>query len=135
MKFEHVYESLRDYRTAKGEKLLFVLQKQTMQAIYDCIVTTRAAQCLELGTGYGATTCVIAAALDEIGGGRVTTVDKIGRDPIGVDVLAEHTGLSRYIDAVVTSEGYNWYLAEVVARQSSGRTCEPCFDFCFLDGA
>jgi predicted O-methyltransferase YrrM len=135
MNFEQVYDILKSYRTAQGKKVLFLLAEETMKSIYECVLTTRAFDCVELGTGYGATTCVIAAALEELGRGQVTTVDLIERNPIGVRVLAEHTGLSRHINAVVTNAGYNWFLANIIATQSDGTACKPCFDFCFLDGA
>jgi predicted O-methyltransferase YrrM len=135
MKFDHVYDLLRSYRAPTGEGLLFLLQKQTMESIYNCVLVSRARSCLELGTGYGASTCIIAAALDELGGGKITTVDMMVREPIGVDVLAAHTCLSKYIDIRADNAGYNWYLAEVIQRQTKDVNCEPCFDFCFLDGA
>jgi predicted O-methyltransferase YrrM len=135
MKFDEIYELLRSYRTPQGEQLLFLLQEPTMRSIYDCVVATSARHCLELGTGYGATTCIIAAALEECGGCEVTTVDLSVRQPIGVDALARYTGMSRYINVVAEPAGYNWYLADVVARQSFGTACQPHLDFCFLDGA
>jgi predicted O-methyltransferase YrrM len=135
MKFDKVLSLLRDYRTPRGDKLLFLLQPHTMRSIYDCVLHTGARDCLELGTGYGATTCVIAAALDELGGGQVTTLDIMAREPIGVHVLARHTGLGRYIQAIEDKAGYNWYLQELVARQTIRHRCAPCLDFCFLDGA
>ncbi len=135
MKFEQVHHLLSTYRTPQQEQLLFLLQPETMESLYRCVVSTGARECLELGTGYGATTCVIAAALDEIGGGRVTTIDMQVREPIGVHVLARHTGLERHINAIADSAGYNWHLGEMIARQTSDGVCSPCLDFCFLDGA
>ena len=135
MKFEQVHHRLRSYRTPQEEQVLFLLQQDTMESLYNCVVNAGARECLELGTGYGATTCVIAAALDEIGGGRVTTIDMLVREPIGVHVLAQHVGLERYINVIADSVGYNWHLGEIVARQTSEGVCSPCLDFCFLDGA
>ncbi len=135
MKFEQVHQLLSAYRTPQGEKLLFLLQPGTMESIYHCVVNSGPRDCVELGTGYGATTCVIAAALDEIGGGQVTTVNMLVREPIGVHVLAQHVGLARYINVIADSVGYNWHLGDIVARQTRDGVCAPCFDFCFLDGA
>jgi predicted O-methyltransferase YrrM len=135
MKFEQVHHLLRTYRAPKQEQVLFLLQQETMESLYNCVVRTGARECLELGTGYGSTTCVIAAALDEIGGGRVTTIDMLVRQPIGVHVLAQHVGLERYINVIADSAGYNWHLGEMVAWQTSKGVCSPCLDFCFLDGA
>jgi predicted O-methyltransferase YrrM len=135
MKFEDIHQRLSSYRTPQGEPVLFLIQPSTMENIYNCVVSSGATECLELGTGYGATTCVIAAALDELGGGRVTTIDMLVREPIGVHVLARHVGLERYINVVADSVGYNWHLADMIERQTNGGVCSPCLDFCFLDGA
>jgi predicted O-methyltransferase YrrM len=135
MKFEQVLHQLQAYRTPGGDQVTFLLAQDTMRAIYDCVLHGGATACLELGTGHGATTCVIAAALDERGGGHVTTVDMLVREPIDVEALAQYTGLSRYIERVADPAGYNWHLREMVSRQTAGNICAPCFDFCFLDGA
>jgi predicted O-methyltransferase YrrM len=135
MTFEHVLDLLRSYRTKEGEQVLFLLAQDTMESIYNCVLNSGARACLELGTGLGGTTCVIAAALDELGGGRVTTVDMLVREPIGVDVLAQHTGLTQYIEVISDPVGYNWHLGEMINRQTGKGTCAPCLDFCFLDGA
>jgi len=135
MKFEHVLHLLRSYRTQGGEQILFLLQPSTMESIYNCVVSAGARDCLELGTGHGATTCIIAAALDEIGGGCVTTIDMLVREPIGVRVLAQHVGLTQYIKVIADSVGYNWHLGEMIGRQTVAGVCSPCLDFCFLDGA
>ncbi len=133
MEFDRVYNLIREYESPEGEKVLFLLEERTSRAIYDHIVSTGATRCLELGTGYGSTTCVMAAALDEIGEGRVTTVDTLERTPIGIRDLAKHTGLADFIDPV--NARYDWYLRGLVERQTSANRCEPCLDFCFLDGA
>lgn len=135
MKFDDIYSVLHDYRTPDGGRLLFLLAPGTMRSIYDCVLHSGARECLELGTGYGATTCVIAAALEELGGGRVTTVDIMVHEPIGIHVLAAHTGLSRYMNIVCDTAGYNWHLADMIAARTGNGVCAPCLDFCFLDGA
>jgi predicted O-methyltransferase YrrM len=58
------------------------LSKETLLEIHRGIVGTRARDCLELGTGFGATACVMAAAVAEIGGGTVSSVDHITRESI-----------------------------------------------------
>jgi predicted O-methyltransferase YrrM len=128
MKFQKVYELLSRFRTPQNESVLFLLAEGTAREIYDCVVATDAKAPLELGTGYGTTTCIIAAALDEIGGGTVTTVDNIERNPISVNVLARHTGLSNYIEPV--RGDYVEYL-----RRRRQQKPMPLIDFCFLDGA
>jgi predicted O-methyltransferase YrrM len=70
MKFDQVCNLLLNYQTERNERIL-LLSEDTQREIYHCIVATKARDCLELRTGFGATTCVMAAAIEEIGGGTV----------------------------------------------------------------
>jgi predicted O-methyltransferase YrrM len=134
MKFDQVYDLLLKYQAERNQRLV-LLSGDTLREVYGGIVATRARDCLELGTGFGATTCVMAAAIDEIGGGTVMTVDQIAREPVGVNELAQLTGLSQYVTSVLHGGGYNWILLRMLREQARARECEPRFDFCFLDGA
>ncbi len=134
MRFETVYRLVYDFQEANNRRMV-LLSEASLRIIYEGIIAGQAHDCLELGTGYGASTCVMAAAVEEIGGGTVTTVDWIDRPPFGVRRLSEITGLSRYIEPVLIERGYNAYLRDVLRRQTKDRLCTPCFDFCFLDGA
>ncbi len=134
MKFEQAYERMIRFQADNGG--WFVHQsKDTLHGIYQHIVATRAMDCLELGTAFGATACVMAAAIEESGRGLVTTVDRIERGPVGVVELAQAVGLGSYIRAVTHDAGYNWFLLDRLRECTTGRLCEPCYDFCFLDGA
>ena len=52
-----------------------------MGGIYECIVSNRLRTCLELGSGFGATSCVMGAAAAETGG-RVVTIDISLHQPV-----------------------------------------------------
>ncbi len=134
MQFDQIYRLLLNRQTELN-RLVVLLAEHTLHEIYDCIIATRARDCLELGTGFGATACVMAAAVEEIGGGAVTTVDHMRREPVGVVELAEHTGLTRYVQPIVHPRGYDWVLLRILREQTKCTVCEPCFDFCYLDGA
>jgi predicted O-methyltransferase YrrM len=134
MKFDEAYRRLQNYEAERNYRFT-LLPEAALQEVYQHIVTTTARDCLELGTGFGATTCIMAAAVDEIGGGTVTTIDHITRNPDGVAELAQATGLTHHIRAVTLAQGYDWFLLDVLRQQVAGNVCEPCFDFCFLDGA
>src|SRR5689334_22189937 len=96
MQFEHVYERMVQFQADNSG--WFVHQSQdVLHAIYQHVVATRARDCLELGTAFGATACVLAAAVEENGGGLVTTVDRIDRAPVGVAELAQAVGLGSSI--------------------------------------
>ena len=54
MRFDQVYKLLLDRQTDINQ-LIVLLAEDTLREIYECIVATRAKDCLELGTGFGAT--------------------------------------------------------------------------------
>lgn len=136
MKYETILERLKSYRV-QGDwpPTIFLLPEGAMRDIYDCVVANELRSGIELGTGLGATSCVIAAALEEVGGGRVVTIDKTLHMPANANVLKEYTGIGDSLEFVLEPLGYNWYLADLIAKQTSDDVCEPIFDFCLIDGA
>jgi predicted O-methyltransferase YrrM len=134
MKFEQVYGILLNHQKAISSRVV-LLAEATLREIYDCVIATRSRDCLELGTGHGATTCVIAAALEEIGGGTITTIDHRPDRKHNISELAQVTGMQRYVRAIVHPAGYNWTLMGILREQTAAGRCEPCVDFCYLNGA
>lgn len=135
MKKEKVFAALERYAARAGQNI-FLLPIPALERIYDCILAQRAQMCLELGTGLGTTTCVMAAALEEVGSGRVVTIDRVVHQPVNLTVLQEYLGLDGgLIEPVVDGLGYNWWLAEQVSHLSQDSSAQPRFDFCLLDGA
>jgi predicted O-methyltransferase YrrM len=96
---------------------------------------------LELGFDQGVSTAYLATALDDMGGGRVVTLDKsssFARRP-NIDSVLRHIGVRDLVEPLVDSS-YNWTLMHLLERQSyvaadGRRLVEPCFDLCFIDGA
>jgi SAM-dependent methyltransferase len=135
MKFETIMNRLKNYRDPDGSPLLFLIPDATVAEMYRCIVDNKLHTCLELGTGYGTTSCIMAAAVEEIGGGKVVTIDHFLHQPVNAQVLKTYTGLTANPEVVLQKLGYNWYLADLIAQQTVNGVCQPIFDFCFLDGA
>jgi len=106
--------------------------------IYDFILEFQPRQCLELGFGHGASSGYIAAALEEVGHGHLTTVDllpaKEWQDP-AIEDLLKRTGLQPWVTVVREPTSYNWFLKRQIAEQTRDMACQPVYDFCFLDGA
>ena len=105
--------------------------------LYDFVVRAKPAEILELGTGVGTSACYMAAALEEVGSGRVTTLDRDPNLPGYVrDSFAKaDPALLRFVEIVTTPSSYNdALLPRIEARMKNG-VCEPCFDFCYIDGA
>jgi len=134
---ETVFNALKNYVPPEGwGGHLFLLPEQAMKDIHSFIVENRLHNCIELGTGFGATTCMIADAVRELEQGQVITIDKWLHQPVNVKVLMAHVGLpENSVEAIADELGYNWYLAEVIAAQTKEDQCTPLFDFCLLDGA
>jgi predicted O-methyltransferase YrrM len=103
--------------------------------LYDMIVKQRMSNILELGIGHGTATCYIAAALDELGGGQVTSVDLLGVQfsPSAEQQLAS-LGLERFVQIFRMQTGYTWFLHDEIRNQSTGGNCQPKFDLCIIDG-
>lgn len=137
--FDAIIERLRSFEVPEGwNGDLFLLPPECMRSMYDLIIQYKLTSCLELGTGFGATACIITSALERIGQGKLITVDRVLHNPVNVNVLLDHASINRdHIEVVVDELGYNWYLADVLSQQiksNSGLDTE-IFDLCFIDGA
>jgi len=72
------------------------------QQLYDFIIEGNVRDVLELAFAHGASTCYMAAALDQQGAGKITTIDTVvarDREP-NLDQLLERSGLGRYVHPV-----------------------------------
>lgn len=104
--------------------------------IYEFIRNVRPERVLELGFAHGTSACYMAAALQENGGGLVTTIDHVRaklRQP-NIFALIEQTGLGSFIEPLFCERSYTWTLMELIEQNTlNGRTI-PIFDFVFIDG-
>lgn len=106
--------------------------------IYDFILEAQPRQCLELGFGHGASSCIIAAALEDVGRGHLTAVDLLpARDwqKPAIEELLDRSGLAPWVTVVREPTSYTWFLKRKIAARSENGACRPVYDFCFLDGA
>jgi predicted O-methyltransferase YrrM len=104
--------------------------------LYQFVRREKPHSCLELGHAHGVSSCYIAAALDEVGG-HLDTVDLLSaadRVPNLESLLAD-MGLGHIVSIHREVNSYTWFLKKKIANQSANGTCEPCYDFCFVDGA
>ena len=106
--------------------------------LYHHVLHNKPQQCLELGFGHGASSCYVAAAIDELGAGHLTSVDLVAakewQDPSSEQLL-EKTGLAKWVTVARENTGYNWFLQKMIASCSTKNVCTPYYDFCFIDGA
>lgn len=104
--------------------------------LYRFVQHRKPAYCLELGHAHGVSSTYIAAALDEFGG-HLDTVDLVSaaeRVP-NLESLLACTRLSHRVTIHREVNSYTWFLKRKIASQSANGKCEPCYDFCFIDGA
>jgi len=134
---ENILASLNNFTPPNGWKgHIFLLPQDAMRYIYQFILDKNLSTCIELGTGFGATSCMMGAAVKKLNQGKLITIDKYLHQPVNVKVLMRHVGLSDDSIEVIDDElGYNWYLAELIRKQTHDGVCIPIFDFCLLDGA
>ncbi len=135
MNIDTVLERLNTYTPPEGwGGHIFLLPEAVMRDIYQLVIDKKLTNCIELGTGFGATSCVIAAAFDELGEGQLTTIDRYLHQPVNVQVLMQHVGLKAdYLNVVADELGYNWHMADVLSNTPEEALEQ--YDFCLLDGA
>ena len=106
--------------------------------LYAFILKEQPLECLELGFGHGASSCYIAAALDELGRGKLTSVDLLSglewQTP-SIEKLLDRTGLAHRVEIHRERTGYTWFLKKQIEKQTFNNQCIPIYDFCFIDGA
>lgn len=108
--------------------------------IYEHVLSTRPREILELGTARGTSAAYMAAALDELDAGHLTTLDKaerVQKPPPEEDLFQRLPSLRARIDFVRTPDSsYVWWLKNKVEELSDDSgNCTPYVDFCYLDGA
>ena len=110
---------------------------QKGQLFYNFILANAPRASLELGFAHGVSSCYIAAALAELGSGHLTCVDlEVSKTfTPSIETLLDRTGLSSYVTVAREKTGYNWFLKKKIEERSVDTRCEPCYDFCFIDGA
>ncbi|BAZ46528.1 hypothetical protein NIES4102_35640 [Chondrocystis sp. NIES-4102] len=85
---------------------------------------------LELGFFHGVSTCYLAAALEEIGGGSIVTIDLHSakqRQP-NIEMLLAKCGYLDRVDFYYEPVSYNWRLMKLIEEN------RITFDLCYLDG-
>ncbi len=104
--------------------------------LYEFIRKQQPRHILELGFAHGTSACYMAAALEENGEGRITTIDSVvakGREP-DIHTLLERTGLGAFVDPVFAERSYTWELMKLLERHTHEGRTEAQFDFVFIDG-
>lgn len=128
MKFDEIE------RLVKGVPFI---STRNAKSIYDMVLQHELTEILELGIAHGTATCYMAAALQELGRGKIEAVDlEAVRDvfqPSAEEQLRK-CGLSSYVNLSRMKSGYTWFLHDEIVRQTSDDVCAPKYDLCIIDG-
>lgn len=102
------------------------------ETITDFIQKHKIQSVLELGFRHGVSTCYIAAALDKNGGGSIVTIDleSAKQAKPNIEELLTRIGRLEQVSIYYEPTSYTWRLMRLLESNA-----EPCFDFCYLDGA
>ena len=128
MKFEKAVETLA---------LVPFTSPSKGKIFYDHILKYKPKKCLELGFAHGSGSCYIAAALEELGEGKLTAVDLVASKKFSpnIEELVEKLSLNKHVSVVREKNSYNWFLNKTIGENSDKNyNCEPIYDFIFIDG-
>jgi predicted O-methyltransferase YrrM len=113
------------------------IRPENARLLYDLILREKPEQCLELGFAHGVGSCFIAAALDELGHGHLTSVDLLSaqhwQQP-SIESLLDRCGLAHHVTVVREHTGYNWFLHDRIRARTVDGRCAPEYDLCIIDG-
>ncbi len=107
--------------------------------LYDFIIKNNLTDILELGIAHGTASCYIAAALDELKAGKLTSVDLLEAKNLFSPSIEEQLSklqLNNYVEIHRMQTGYNWYLHEKIKLHSNreNNVCTPQYDLIIIDG-
>jgi predicted O-methyltransferase YrrM len=105
---------------------------QQGETLYNFVLEHRLTRCLEMGFAHGVATVWIAAALQELGGGKIISIDNgsaHNRKPSAAELVSK-AGLEQYVELHYDESSYNWHIHNNYEKYVSDK-----FDLIFLDGA
>lgn len=120
--------SLLKVKEVVGDLPYMSLKQASIMAEF--IQQNRISNILELGFFHGVSTCYLAAALEEMGGGSIVTIDLHSakqRQP-NIEMLLAKCGYLDRVDFYYEPVSYNWRLMKLIEEN------RITFDLCYLDG-
>lgn len=105
--------------------------------LHEFVLRERPRAILELGCGIGTSACYMAAALDACGAGKILSIDCNPELPHWVKATFAKLdpALQSFHEVRITATSYNDELMKLIETNTVDGVCNPCFDFCFIDGA
>lgn len=130
MKFKQVEIAVKGVPFISGEN---------SKKLYDFIIKNKFKNILELGIAHGTASCFIAAAIDEIGEGKLTCVDLIDVQDVfkpSIEEQLSKLNLNKYVEIHRMKSGYNWFLHDDITEcsKNNNKICIPKYDLIIIDG-
>lgn len=130
---------------------IYGMGSESGKILYDFVLNNDIQNILELGFAHGRSTCYMAAALSKKGVGSIKAMDLLNPKKVFKGIRFSSIGLRRgkpkiislleeakfdsFVKPVFANSSYNWELMKLIEERTQNGSCEPLFDFCFIDGA
>lgn len=97
---------------------------------YDFITSNSLLNGIELGFYHGVSTTYIAGAIQDVGNGRLKTIDLINAKNLSpnIEVLLRRSGLSNLVEVFYEPRSHTWRLMKFLEEG-----LQESFDFCYID--
>lgn len=107
------------------------MKEHQARFIADMIAEHDLKDILELGFFHGKSSAYIAATLEDLGRGHLTTIDtkEAQRKKPDIHQVVGELGLAHRVTPIFANRSYTWELGKMLQREE-----RPQFDFCYLDG-
>ncbi len=128
MKFNDVYSLVGDVP---------FITKDNAKRLYELIIERKITKILELGIAHGTATCIMAAAIQENGGGEITCVDLLEKQDHYKPSVEEQllkVGLTQFVKIERMKTGYTWFLHDEIKTNTKNDVCSNIYDLCIIDG-
>lgn len=114
---------------------LRAIDNESGKILYDFVLEAKPERILEIGFFHGKSTHFMAAALDELGRGQITSIDleEVRSCTPSILDLGKSSGLGKYINPIFSPVGSQWELRSLIRDNTSEGRCTPIYDLCFID--
>lgn len=107
------------------------MRSSQAKILADLIASEGARDIIEIGFYQGKSSAYIAAILEDLGEGSLSTFDLASaqQHSPNIETLLEKTGLSHRVSIFYSKRSYTWELQRLI-----NAPVRPSFDFCYFDG-
>jgi predicted O-methyltransferase YrrM len=114
-----------------------LMSKAKARTLYDFILKEKPKEIFEMGTHRGGSALIMAAALQELGSGSVTTFDFTDVRALepNAETLLRESKLERFVSIVYCDWCFEWELGKLLESRARSTSKDPRpVDFVYIDG-